>query len=364
MVTASSPTSSLPPPSPMSLSNSFDTFYNEHCTYLPAMVGWFVMSALLSSYNKYVFGNGHMGFPCPLLLTSIHFLIQWIFSSIACYLFPHKLHSERIDNMSWYEWITISIPCGIVTSADVGLSNLSMVFITITFYTMVKASTPIFVLFWAYIFNIENITWNLIGVISVIAIGEFLTVVGEVEFIMKGFLLCLCASILSGARWTLVQLKLQTMDNPIKTTIGTMRLLAPSMFWTMFITSLMIEHPYRTLIGTNSIDHNDTNMTDISLFDSTHNPHDITILDSSSSFGIASTDHDHTNISNITTEYTAAAADDDDNIQLFRIFGLGLVGGCIAVMMILCEFYLILHSSAVILMIGGVIKEMITIFIG
>jgi hypothetical protein len=28
------------------------TFYEEHCIYLPAMAGWFLFSALLSSYNK------------------------------------------------------------------------------------------------------------------------------------------------------------------------------------------------------------------------------------------------------------------------------------------------------------------------
>ena len=329
--------------------DSVEEFYNEHCTYFPAMAGWFIMSALLSSYNKFVFGNGHMAFPCPLFLTSGHFAVQWMFSSMACYLYPKELGSERIDKMSWKEWITISIPCGAVTSADVGLSNLSMVFITITFYTMVKASTPIFVLGWAYLFGIERITWSLIGVISVIAIGEFLTVVGEVEFVLKGFFLCLSASLLSGARWTLVQLKLQTMDNPIKTTIGTMRLLAPSMFWTMIITSMLIEHPWKTLfVSTNQAILSTTADSAIAGVDSTS----ASIASSADAVGVTS------------AEDTSGNSDEDYQIQLLRVFGLGLVGGCIAVMMILCEFYLILHSSAVILMIGGVLKEMITIIIG
>jgi len=28
------------------------SFWEEHCVYLPAMLGWFLFSALLSSYNK------------------------------------------------------------------------------------------------------------------------------------------------------------------------------------------------------------------------------------------------------------------------------------------------------------------------
>ena len=124
-------------------------FYDEHCTYLPAMLGWFFFSALLSSYNKFVFGSGHMGFPCPLLLTSIHFLIQWLFSHIACELFPTTLGVDRVKAMSWGEWSCISIPCGIVTAGDVGLSNVSLVFITLSFYTMVKSSAP--VLSWLHL---------------------------------------------------------------------------------------------------------------------------------------------------------------------------------------------------------------------
>jgi solute carrier family 35, member C2 len=231
-------------------------------------------------------------------------MIQWMFAHTACAVFPEALGADRIRNMSWKEWLTISFPCGLVTALDVGLSNLSMVTITLTFYTMVKSSTPVFVLGWAYLFGIERITWSLIGVILVIAAGEFLTVYGEAEFVVHGFVLCLSASVLSGARWTLVQLKLQSLDPPLKSTIATMRLLAPSMFLTMLLTSIIIERPWNKL------------------------------------------------------------RDQDNMEEVLRVFALGLVGGAFAVCMILCEFYLILHATAIILMIGGVIKELTTIVIG
>lgn len=276
-------------------------FYKDHCVYLPAMSGWFVFSALLSSYNKYVFGGDHLKFPCPLLLTSIHFGMQWIFSAFLCYFFPVFFGGDRLQTMTWDQWLRVSLPCGFVTSGDIGLSNLSLVTITITFYTMVKASTPVFVLGWAYIFGIERITWPLILVVAIIATGEFLTVVGEVNFDVAGFFLCLSASMLSGARWTLVQLKLQTMEPPLKTTIATMRLLAPSMFGSMLLLSLIVERPWNKF---------------------------------------------------------------DDLPNKFNILVLGLIGALFAIAMILCEFHLIMYASAVILMIGGVVKEMITIFVG
>jgi len=270
------------------------------------MAGWFIFSALLSSYNKLVFGSGHMAFPCPLLLTSLHFLVQWIFSWCLSAAFPKYFGGDQVATMPWKPYLSTSIPCGLVTSGDVGLSNLSLVRISITFYTMVKASTPIFVLGWAYLLGIERITWSLIGVVLVIALGEFLTVAGEIHFDMIGFFMCLSASLLSGARWTLVQLKLHTLDPPLKTTIATMRVLSPSMFFSMLLVSLCLEKPWETL-----------------------------------SEGYFETVE-----------------------QGLRTLGMGLIGATFAVAMIICEFYLIMRANAIVLMIGGVIKEMITIIVG
>ncbi|GAX15819.1 solute carrier family 35, member C2 [Fistulifera solaris] len=283
--------------------------YEQHCTYLPAMAGWFLFSSLLSIYNKKVFGKDERAFPCPLLMTTVHFLMQWIFSVVACRCFK-SLGGERVTTMTWKEWALISIPCGMVTSGDVGFSNLAMVSISLTIYTMAKASTPVFVLGWAYALGIEKITWPLIGVVIVIVAGELLTISendesdeSHKEFQWAGFLLCITASMLSGARWTLVQLKLQTMEPPIKTTIATMRLLAPSMFWSLLMLSIIIERPW-------------------------------------------------TQLANRSGEFIMSS------------LALGGLGAFLAIVMILCEFYLIMHASAIILMIGGVLKEIFTIFLG
>eukprot|EP00957_Ditylum_brightwellii_P074355 5649195-Ditylum_brightwellii.AAC.1 len=130
-----------------------------------------------------------------------------------------------------------------MTALDVGLSNLSLVRISLAFYTMVKASSPIFVLASAYIFGIEKITPSLLLVVLLISIGDFLTVLGKVEFDLLGFALCIGASVCSGMRWAIVQLKLHTLQPPLKSTPATMCLLAPSTFMIMFLLSLFIDHP-------------------------------------------------------------------------------------------------------------------------
>ena len=81
------------------------TCYKQHCIYLPAMAGWFICSAGLSSYNKVVFGENHGAFPCPLLLTSMHFFIQWVFSYTVSTIFPEFFGGEVVLNMSWKTYL-------------------------------------------------------------------------------------------------------------------------------------------------------------------------------------------------------------------------------------------------------------------
>ena len=281
------------------------SFYRDHCIYLLPMLGWFFFSALLSSYNKYVFGDTHMAFPCPLLLTAIHFSCQWLYSYIISSLFPQTLGGAQLQGLSWRVFLGISIPCGLVAASDVGFSNLALVRITLTFYTMVKASSPIFVLLSAYIFGITRITYSLMGVVLIIFIGELLTVFGEVRFDIMGFILCAIATLMSGMRWTLVELKLR--ETPLKSSVALMRILSPMMFISILFLSLVWEKPWRTLRGTKYWD----------------NWEDVT-----------------------------------------KMIFLGLAGAFLAICMMSCEFYLLLKSSAIVLMIGGVIKELLNIFVG
>jgi len=291
------------------MSDSNSSFYKRHCIYLPAMAGWFVCSAALSSYNKIIFGQNHGAFPCPLLLTSIHFFVQWVFSFSVSSMFPSFFGGTVVKNMSWKTYLSVSIPCGFITALDVGLSNMSLVRISITFFTMVKSSSPIWVLLSAFFFGLEKVTCILVMVGVLITTGEVLTAFGEVEFDTIGFLLCLSAAICSGFRWTLVQFKLQRLDPPLEGPVVTMRVLSSTMFISMLLLSCIIEKPW-----------------------------------------------------------TALDTENGDYFSNFengmKTISLGLIGAFIAIAMVLCEFWLILKSDAIVLMIGGVLKEMITILVG
>ena len=48
------------------------------------------------------------------------------------------------------------VPNGVSTGLDIGLSNFSLSLITLSFYTMCKSTTPIFLLCFCFIWGIEK----------------------------------------------------------------------------------------------------------------------------------------------------------------------------------------------------------------
>jgi solute carrier family 35 protein C2 len=100
------------------------------------------------------------------------------------------------------------LPNGAITGLDIGLSNKSLVHITMSFYTMCKSTTPIFLLLFAFIWGLEQPSCALLGVVSIIVAGLLLLVKGEARFDATGFALVMTASCMSGLRFTLTQVLL------------------------------------------------------------------------------------------------------------------------------------------------------------
>lgn len=99
-------------------------------------------------------------------------------------------------------------PCALATSLDIGLSNLSLKTITLSFYSkcisswspialssmpnrhsiaMCKSSTLAFVLIFAFLFKLEKPRLKLIAIIVIITAGVLLMVSDETDFVVAGY---------------------------------------------------------------------------------------------------------------------------------------------------------------------------------
>lgn len=200
-------------------------------------------------------------------------------------------------------YFTRLVPCGTATSLDIGLGNMSLKFISLTFLTMCKSSTLGFVLIFALILGLETLSMKLILIICTMTIGVVMMVADEATFNVIGFSLIIASAFFSGFRWALTQLLLlrhPATSNPF----STLFFLTPIMFVSLVILALAIEGPSEILAG-------------------------LAIL----------TDHFGT----------------------LRALGVLLFPGTLAFCMIASEFALLRRSSVVTLSICGIFKEVITI---
>nr|GAT57766.1 predicted protein [Mycena chlorophos] len=200
---------------------------------------WFLFSTLLSLYNKWMFSADHFGFPFPLLVTTLHFFVQFILALLLRSFWPERFRPNHKPTLEDYG--KKAVPTAVATGLDVGLSNLSLKSISLSFFTMIKSSSLIFVLLFAFLFRLERFSVRLIGVIFLIFAGVLLMVATETDFVLSGFILVITASALGGFRWALTQLLLKNkkmgMDNPASTIFW----LAPIMGVTLGAVSFFVD---------------------------------------------------------------------------------------------------------------------------
>ncbi|KFQ90070.1 Solute carrier family 35 member C2, partial [Phoenicopterus ruber ruber] len=120
------------------------------------------------------------------------------------------------------------------TSLDIGLSNWSFLYVTVSLYTMTKSSAILFILLFSLLFKLEEVRVTLLLVVLLIAGGLFMFTYKSTQFNAQGFVLVLCASFLGGIRWTLTQILMQKAELGLQNPIDIMFHLQPLMFLGLF----------------------------------------------------------------------------------------------------------------------------------
>jgi solute carrier family 35 protein C2 len=204
-----------------------------------------------------MFSESDVVFPFPLFTTSLHMLVQFSLAALLLWIFPslRPRHPPTSPSNSPVEgpesnepvitklfYLTRLVPCGAATSLDIGLGNMSLKFISLTFLTMCKSSALAFVLLFAFLFHLETPSFKLIIIIATMTIGVVMMVAGETAFNALGFTLVIASAFFSGFRWGLTQILLlrhPATSNPF----STLFLLTPVMFFSLIVIALTIEGP-------------------------------------------------------------------------------------------------------------------------
>uniref|UniRef100_A0A7C9CS59 Sugar phosphate transporter domain-containing protein n=1 Tax=Opuntia streptacantha TaxID=393608 RepID=A0A7C9CS59_OPUST len=168
---------------------------------------WYTFSLFLTLYNKSLLGDDMGRFPAPLLMNTIHFGMQAVLSKAITWIWWERFHKDV--HVTWRDYVSKVVPTALATALDINLSNASLVFISVTFATMCKSASPIFLLLFAFALRLESPSLKLFGIILVISAGILLTVAKETEFEFWGFIFVMLAAVMSGFRWCMTQILLQ-----------------------------------------------------------------------------------------------------------------------------------------------------------
>lgn len=207
-----------------------------------------------------MFSEDAVVFPFPLFTSSLHMAVQFSLSAIILYLIPSLRPQNPSDSsddnspteprplLTRFFYLTRLVPCGTATSLDIGLGNMSLKFISLTFLTMCKSSALAFVLLFAFVFRLESPSIKLIVIIVTMTIGVVMMVAGETAFNAVGFTLVIASAFFSGFRWALTQILLlrhPATSNPF----STLFFLTPIMFFSLIIIALTVEGPIEIADG-------------------------------------------------------------------------------------------------------------------
>ncbi|KAG4305163.1 hypothetical protein PORY_001333 [Pneumocystis oryctolagi] len=199
---------------------------------------WFIFSITLSLYNKWMFSEKYFNFKFPLFSGCIHILVEFCVSIIIMKLFPQFEPESKSFEMK--DHLTKIIPCGMATSLEIGLSNISLRTITLSFYTMCKSSSLGFVLLFAFMFGLEKMSMSLVIVVVIITVGVIMMALTQTEFVFEGFFMVIIASALGGFKWTILQL-LSMSNSTSFNPFSFIYILSPSIFFTLMFMSLLVE---------------------------------------------------------------------------------------------------------------------------
>jgi solute carrier family 35, member C2 len=187
-------------------------------------LAWFSVSISFTIFNKWIMQLWEGGFDFPILMTALHMLLKVIISRIYIWT-----SGTRVPPLDWTRTLRIVIPIGVLTGADIMLSNLSIPLIPLSLYTALKTTVPVWSFVLSIIYKLEPFTWATFLSISALVCGLAVAVEFRADGSMLGVALVLCASLSGGLRWVLTQVLVET-DASSKNVMVAIYRFSPSSF--------------------------------------------------------------------------------------------------------------------------------------
>jgi len=130
------------------------------------------------------------------------------------------------------------MPVALLFALSLVLSNKAYIYLSVSYIQMLKAFTPVAVLFLSFVFGLERSSFIEVNIVAIISVGVAMTSIGESRFSMIGFLFQFTAIFMESSRlvMTNVLLKQLKLDS-----LSTLYYVAPFCFVLISIACVIFE---------------------------------------------------------------------------------------------------------------------------
>lgn len=168
-----------------------------------------------------------------------------VFATVATQILARTtsvLDSRREVKMTGRTYLRAVVPIGIAYSGSLVCSNLVYLYLSVAFIQMLKAASPVAVLFTSWVWGVADPSMRTLGNILVIVFGVGLASFGEIQFSFIGFLYQVGGILFEAVRVVMIQVLLSGDENAQKMDpLVSLYYYAPVCAFTNFIVAVLVE---------------------------------------------------------------------------------------------------------------------------
>ncbi|QIW99801.1 hypothetical protein AMS68_005319 [Peltaster fructicola] len=170
---------------------------------------WIGFSSAVILFNKWILSN--TTFQYPIILTTWHLVFATVMTQLMA-RFTTVLDSRKRVPMTGKVYLRAIMPIGLMFSMSLICSNLTYMYLTVSFIQMLKATTPVAVLLITWVMRISPPSMKTFGNVAIIVLGVIIASYAEVTFILTGVVFQLAGIVFEATRLVMVQKLLSSAE--------------------------------------------------------------------------------------------------------------------------------------------------------
>ncbi|CAK7274656.1 hypothetical protein SEPCBS57363_006275 [Sporothrix epigloea] len=213
------------------------------------VIAWISLSSSVILFNKWILST--LNFRFPVILTTYHLIFATIMTQLLA-RYTTLIDGRKSVKMTGRVYLRAIVPIGVFFSLSLICGNLTYLYLSVAFIQMLKATTPVAVLLASWGMGVSQPSLKVFLNVMVIVFGVVLASLGEIRFVMTGFLYQLGGIVFEAMRLTMVQRLLSSADFKMDPLVS-LYYFAPVCATMNLIVALLWEVPKVTMADFNNV---------------------------------------------------------------------------------------------------------------